>query len=261
LALLLTKLFLAPLCVIGVSMAGRRWGVGVAGMLGGLPVVAGPILLLLTLIHDRGFGAEAAAGSLLGLGGLTAFLVIYARVAPAAGPVLSLLAGWAGFLGVIGIFGVIDPPLGIGLAIVAVGFALGLAAVPSPEPGHESDPPVELPRWDLPARGLAALALVLAVTGASGALGPEWSGLLAPFPIVASVLSTFTHVQAGNAQLLVMTRNFLLGLYGFAAFCFVLALTLDSVAIAPAFALSLAAAVAVQGVSLELRRRGLLGKW
>jgi hypothetical protein len=57
--LLAAKILLSPLCVVAVSLAGRRWGMAVAGVLGGLPVVAGPILLVETLIHGRGFGADA----------------------------------------------------------------------------------------------------------------------------------------------------------------------------------------------------------
>ena len=64
------KVLLAPLCVVAVSLAGRRWGIAVAGLLGGLPVVAGPILLAETLIHGGEFGADAAAGTLLGLAAL-----------------------------------------------------------------------------------------------------------------------------------------------------------------------------------------------
>jgi hypothetical protein len=71
---LAAKILLAPLCVVAVSLAGRRWGVAVAGLLGGLPVVAGPILLVETLLHGPGFGADAAAGTLLGLAALTAFV-------------------------------------------------------------------------------------------------------------------------------------------------------------------------------------------
>ena len=52
--LLAAKILLSPLCVVAVSLAGRRWGVAVAGVLGGLPVVAGPILLVETLVHGRG---------------------------------------------------------------------------------------------------------------------------------------------------------------------------------------------------------------
>jgi hypothetical protein len=72
--LLAAKFLLSPLCVVAVSLAGRRWGVAVAGLLGGLPVVAGPILLVETLLHGRGFGADAA------------------------GPIRSVLCGWTAFL-------------------------------------------------------------------------------------------------------------------------------------------------------------------
>jgi hypothetical protein len=75
-AVLLAKLLLAPACVVAVSLAGRRWGIAVAGILGGLPVVAGPILVVLTLVHGSAFGAEAAAGTLLGLAALTLFVVV-----------------------------------------------------------------------------------------------------------------------------------------------------------------------------------------
>lgn len=46
--------------------------------------------------------------------------------------------------------------------------------------------------WDLPGRALAALGLVLGLTAFSGALGPHLSGLLAPFPIITSVLAVFS---------------------------------------------------------------------
>lgn len=64
--LLAAKILLSPLCVVVVSLAGRRWGVAVASVLGGLPVVAGPILLVETLPHGRSFGADAAAGTCSG---------------------------------------------------------------------------------------------------------------------------------------------------------------------------------------------------
>lgn len=96
--LLAAKLLLSPLCVLAVSLAGRRWGVAVAGVLGGLPVVAGPILLVETFLHGRVFGTDAAAGTLLGLAALTAFVVVYGRVAATAGPLSSGFCGWTVFL-------------------------------------------------------------------------------------------------------------------------------------------------------------------
>ncbi len=254
-AVVLAKLLLAPLCVIGVSLVGRRWGVAAAGILAGLPVVAGPILVVLTLVHGRPFGAEAAAGALLGLAALTLFVVAYGRASERVGPVPSLLAGWAAFLLGVAFLQLLDLPPGISLILVAAGFAAGLALLPTPTatPAVLTGPPW----WDLPARALAALALVLALTAASGALGPSLSGLLAPFPVITSVLAVFTHAHGGPGQVRVLLRSFLFGLYGFAAFCFVLATSLDSLGGPAAFSTALAAALAVQATIFALRSRRL----
>jgi len=254
--LLVTKFLLSPLCVVAVSLAGRRWGVAVAGVLGGLPVVAGPILLVETLLHGRDFGADAAAGALLGLAALTAFVVVYGRVTAAVGPAPSLLYGWIAFLLGVAVLNPIQPPLALSLALATACFALGLRLLPpAPSPPSSVAPP---PWWDLPGRALAALALVLALTAVSGALGPHLSGLLAPFPIITSVLAVFTHAHGGVAQVRVLLRNFLFGFYGFAAFCFTLAVALPGLATAAAFSLATAAALAVQAMTFLLRSRLLL---
>jgi hypothetical protein len=250
--LLAAKVLLAPLCVVGVSLAGRRWGVAVAGVLGGLPVVAGPILLVITLIHGGEFGADAAAGTLLALAALTAFVVVYGRVAPVIGPLPSVLCGWAAFLLCVAVLNLVEPPPALSLVLVAACFALGLRTLPpQPTPPATATPPW----WDLPARALAALGLVLALTAASGALGPHLSGLLAPFPIITSVLAVFTHAHGGVTQVEVLLRNFLFGFYGFAAFCFVLAVALPTWTTAVAFGLATAAALAVQATTFLLRSR------
>ncbi len=251
----LAKLLLAPLCVAGVSLAGRKWGVAVAGILGGLPVVAGPILVVLTLVHGRQFGAEAAAGALLGLAALTLFVVAYGRASERTGPVPSLLAGWAAFLLGVAFLQLLDLPPGISLILVTAGFAAGLALLPVPTatPAVLTAPPW----WDLPARALSALALVVALTAASGALGPNLSGLLAPFPVITSVLAVFTHAQGGPGQVRVLLRSFLVAFYGFAAFCFVLAISLDSLGGPAAFSTALAAALAVQATIFAFDSRRL----
>ncbi len=252
-AVLAAKLLLAPLCVVAVSLAGRRWGVAVAGVLGGLPVVAGPILLVFTLVHGRSFGADAAAGTLLGLAALTIFVVVYGRVAPVARPAPTVIAGWTAFLVGVALLTLIHPPPGGALLLVCAGFALGIRLLPAP--GSAVGTAGEMPWWDLPARAGAALALVLALTALSGALGPHLSGLLAPFPIITSVLAVFTHAHGGADQVRVLLRNFLVGFYGFAAFCFTLAVALGSIGTAAAFSIALVAALAVQLTGAVIRSR------
>lgn len=208
-------------------------------------------MLVETLLHGRGFGADAAAGTLLGLAALTAFVVVYGRKATARGPLPSVLRGWAAFLLGVAMLSPFRPPAALSLALVVAGFALGLRLLPaarSPVPTAAS-----LPWWDLPARALTALGLVLILTALSGAFGAHLSGLLAPFPIITSVLAVFTQTHGGFIPLTILLRNFLIGFYGFAAFCFVLAIGLPAMSTAAAFGLATAAALTVQAAIFVLR--------
>ena len=72
------KLLLAPLLVVASSLAGRRWGPRLAGILVVLPIVAGPILLILYLDHGSEFSANAARAATLGIVPLAAFALIFA---------------------------------------------------------------------------------------------------------------------------------------------------------------------------------------
>ena len=88
------KLLLAPLLVVASSLAGRRWGPKVAGILVVLPIVAGPILLILYLDHGRSFAADAARAATLGIVPLSAFALIFAYLSRRQGWLLILLTSW-----------------------------------------------------------------------------------------------------------------------------------------------------------------------
>ena len=90
--LLAITLLLAPGFVVGASLAARRFGARIGGLIAGLPVVVGPILLVYA--HGRAFAAGAAAGTLLGLVSLIAFVVVYAHLAGRVFWGASLIAGW-----------------------------------------------------------------------------------------------------------------------------------------------------------------------
>jgi hypothetical protein len=75
---LVLKVSLAPALVLGVTLAARRWGPRLGGMLIALPLVAGSILLVITLEHGEVFAARAARGALLGVVALSAFCVAFA---------------------------------------------------------------------------------------------------------------------------------------------------------------------------------------
>ena len=83
------KLLLAPSFVVAASLVSRRFGVRVGGVFGGLPAIAGPILLVLAIDEGTDFAAGAATGVVLGVVAVVAFVVAYVVVAlasPGHGP-------------------------------------------------------------------------------------------------------------------------------------------------------------------------------
>jgi hypothetical protein len=236
------KVLLAPLLVVASSLAGRRWGPRVAGILVVLPIVAGPILLILYLDHGSSFAAAAARAATLAIVPLALFALIFAYLSRRHGWLLTLATSWVV---------VFLADLALSLVAVPAGVALLLALLALHGAGallrrldRPSPPPVPTPWWDLPARAIATALLVLLVTGLAGLLGPALTGVLAPFPIALSVVCAFTTAQAGHAGVLALLRGIVPGLDGFALFCFLVAVLINRVGAVAAFGLATAAAVA-----------------
>ena len=251
--LIAVKVLLAPGFVVAASLTARRFGPRIGGLIAGLPVVAGPILLIYALSHGAEFAAHAAAGTLLGLVSLIAFVVVYGRLAWRVFWGVSMIAGWAAFIAGTLIFSTFTVSAEVALALAFAAILAGLAWLPKPAfgpPDHFEPPP-----WDLPLRAFCALVLVLTLTAVSGWLGPQLSGLLAPFPIISTVLATFTHAQRGHDELLRLLRAMVVGFVAFALFCFTLAVTLPSLGTAASFALATLVALLVQAAMIALTGR------
>ena len=222
----------------------------------GLPFTSGPVTLFLALDNGLPFAASSAVGSMLGVIAQTTFALAYAAVAGRAGRLVpALAAGVVAFA----VVGAITEPLALAalplFALIAVILVVAIRLVP--DPGMTAA--VALPRWDLPARMVVATMLVLALTSAAPLLGPRVSGLLATFPVYASILAAFGHSLVGPAAAIRVWRGLLFGLFGFGAFFLVLALALERFGIAVAFGLAILTALATQGVTLSLLRRGAVG--
>ena len=221
------KLFLAPTFVIGTSVVVRRHGALVGGLVGGLPVVAGPILIVLAVVHGKHFGAQASSSCLLGMASLTAFAVAYARLAPRVPWTVALVSGWLVFAGCTAVLAALSNSPGplVGLVVAFASFGAGLLGLPAARAADAKSPH---PPWDLPMRGIAAAVMVVTLTAVSSSLGSELSGLLAPFPVITSVLAAFTHAQRGHADTAVLLRGMLGGFFVYALLVFGFALALGA---------------------------------
>lgn len=287
------KLVLTPALIAAASLAGRRWGPAISGWLVGLPFTSGPIVFFLALAHGTPFAARDAIGTLAGTLSQTAFclayawFVVYSRHRGAWLP--SLAAGTLAFAAATLLLARFPLALAPLVPVVLVGLLLGLWLMPkgpadksaptglrpqSPPAqagdgarvstaldkaggqtrGNAATPDAAPPRWDLPLRMAVATAFVVLLTALAPLLGARLTGLLAPFPLFASVLAVFAHLQRGPAAAADVLRGLLLGLFSFAAFFIVLALLLVPTGIALAFAAAIAAALSVQGGTLWLLR-------
>lgn len=233
------KLTLTPALVVLASLAGKKWGLKVSGMLAGLPVVAGPVLFFLALDQGPQFAARAAEKALLGPMAFSAFVLAYARVCGRSGILLSVLAGWAAFfLASVACF-LIQPPLWLALALSLA--VLGITSLAMPKlPNRKRkqrarEAALKLFSLNMLLRAASALALALGLITFGRALGPDLSGVLAPFPVVTTVLAGFSQKSRGPEGANRFLAGSLRGMLAFALFSLVLAAGLERFGIAASF--------------------------
>lgn len=230
--------------MVGASLVGRRHGPRAAGLVGSLPIVAGPVLLALAVEQGDAFAADAAAGTLLALVAVVAFLLVLAAASARRGTAVTLALAWSAFLVLaVAVSGFEPGPLVAGV-VGATALAVGAVLLPRDgvAPGARA-----MPAWDLPLRAAAAAALVLVVTALADAAGPRLSGALALSPIAISVLTGFSLATQGRAATLVLLRGLIVGLPAVVCFFTIAALTLEPWGTAAAFAVATVAALVLQG--------------
>jgi hypothetical protein len=249
------KLILTPILVGGASLAGRRWGPTVSGWLIALPLTSGPIIFFLALSQGLAFAAATAGAVLAGALSPIAFCLTYGW--------LAARWGWPRALGaaclVFAIATALLRPLPLWWPLVfpAVIGVLALALRLMPPPAQSETDAASSPQWEIPARILVATTFVVLLTAGAPLLGPQLTGLLAPFPLFGGTLAVFAHQFHGPQSAVSVLRGLLHGLFAFAGFFVVLAALLERAGLAAAFGLAVAVALLIQAGSLWLMRRRL----
>ena len=251
--LLAIKLLLAPALVVLSSLAARRWGPRLGGILVTIPIVAGPILLIIWLEHGGPFAAQAATAATAANVALAVFALALILLVGRMSWWLALLLTWVAVLAVD--LGLARVPVPAWVAFVAAILSLHAVQWVLRRQSTDTVAATRMPWWDLPARAVATAAIVLIVTGAAEAVGPELAGVLAPFPIALSVVCAFAAAQSGRAGVIGLLRGIVPGLDGFAVFCFVVAVTIDRLPGWASFTLATALNVAVAMILITVGRR------
>lgn len=237
------KLLFVPLLILGVTLAGRRWGAAVAGWLSAFPIVAGPILLILSLEQGAPFAAAAAQGTLLAVIAILVFTLAYVWASRRFNVFGSMLCAL-----MYGVALVVLQSTQISIMLSFVLVIASLLITPLCFPAVAPDPiaSIKSSSSDLSWRMLAAALLVLFVTFSASRLGARMSGFLAMFPIMSTVLVGFSHRHSGRAFAVALLRGMIYGYFAFATFCLLISVLLEEQTIGVAFLIALTSALVVQ---------------
>lgn len=246
--LLLVKALIAPVLLAACSLVAWKGSRSLGGWLLGLPLVSGPVSILLMLERGPDFAEHAARGTLLGLLAAGAFCVWYGALARRATWWVTLVLALAACVGTAWALSFIRLPVTWLAVFVAAGLGL-LSLLPAPAPSCSEQ--AARPRvGSLLAKMTGGSAVVVAVTGLAGVLGPQLAGVLAPLPILLSLMTAGVHRRAGEKAARGLLNGALAGVWGGVAFFAVVALALG--AVPPLLAYGLAVALAFAGSALAM---------
>lgn len=240
--MLIFKLTIVPIFILLITLSGRKWGSSIAGLLGALPAVAGPIIIFIAIEQGNAFAALTATSAVSAASCLLIFGVTYSWCSIKFSWFISLLYSLTAWLGLAVILALTSPGLitGTFMAIAS------LLITPKVLPQIKQSKPLRGDLRDLPWRMLVGAVLTLAITSLAAILGETWSGILAVFPVFGVVLSVFTHNTLGSAQVTILYQGMVKGLFSFVAYFTSLALILPNTTIWIACTSSALIAVATQ---------------
>src|SRR5690606_14859797 len=148
--MLLLKLLIVPVFLAGISLAARRWGPQIGGLLAGFPVVTGPILYFLLLEQGAPFAAAAAQGSLLAVIASVAFGAAYSHGSRRLAWPLTVVLGFSSWVAAAFLLSHLPAGLPLAAGLTFLALAAGPFLLPSgPDPVQPARP---LPRTELAAR-------------------------------------------------------------------------------------------------------------
>jgi hypothetical protein len=249
--LLLIKIALMPPLIAGVTLAVRKWGEGIGGWVGGFPWVAGPISFFITLEHGADFAATTIPSALMGAIGTFFFALVYSIASTRLSWIPTLILSYLAFF-VVALCSLGRTPPLIWDVILNVVVLTGVLYI---FPKARTAPLTKkYPSYDIPLRMIVATVFVVLVTQAAERLGPTWSGILTPFPIMTSTLAVFTHAQQGAQATSKILNGLLLTGYGFTVFLLGVAWLAPLMPIAVAYGILVVVTMVINGLSLKLAR-------
>lgn len=251
----LAKILLSMFLVGAATMVQRRYGHRASGFLVGLPITTAPYLLLVAFEHGREFTIHSAQGVLQGQIALVLFLIAYGR-APERWPWWLTLSSATGLCLLVTIYisQFLFPPLATFAALAL----LWLVATKTWPSVSTQTSPVQHASWELPARLVVTLTILVGLTGIAPTLGATLAGGFATLPIISIVLCGATHRQFGPTGPRQFLRGLLISLPGSSSFSLTVALLAPQLSLYASLGVAAGVTLAVaswQGITSKQNRR------
>jgi uncharacterized membrane protein (GlpM family) len=251
----LIKLILMPLIIATVTLVSKKWGNSIGGILASLPWVAGPIILFIAYEQGIDFAANSISGSMIGIMGWFAFCAVYILIGQKYNVFLSVVGGYLVYLLVAAALNPYIKILNVyqWFILSLLVLSIGLRYFPSVKSGIKHTG--KKLRFEIPLRMLVITLFVILLTYFAEKMGPNWSGILTPFPIMTAVLGVFTHYTQGIYQVRTIFIGLFTGLFGFTLFLFLQAILMPRYGIFVSFSIGVLLDVMVTYVTKVLFSR------
>lgn len=190
--LLVLRLVSAPLVILGATMAQRRFGHAVSGLIVGLPLTSLPLLWLVALGHGTPFAGSMSAALLTASSAQAALIWSYARLARHLSPLAATTGSIAVFAVVALLTRALHPSTPVAALLGVVSCVLALRAWPTLDAA-----PVVEGRYRIGVRVTLVTLFTLVVVTFAGSMGPQLAGLVAALPALSLVMAIVTHRELG----------------------------------------------------------------
>lgn len=249
--MLALKLLLIGATVYLSSLAARRGGHVLAGLVTGLPMILAPILGIVLVDHGPELTKNITWATIACFPATLLHALVFGHAARRFGwPLCLLFASLAYLLAAATLSWLALPAFVMALLAAA---APGITLALMPDTPIAASTAVRIPAVEVFLRMGAAMSMAAAIIVGAGQFPASVSGLLLAIPIAGAVLPCFTLPRYGYAATVHLLKGFARGLHGFCAFCLVLVLLLPLIHPVAAFVLALCAAA---GMAFFVRALG-----
>lgn len=248
----LFKIFAVPILVALATLAIRRWGAAIGGLLTGLPFLTGPITYFLALDQGIGFATAANTGVILAVAAIGPWAVAFYWLAGSYQWAVCLIGALAAFgatsLALQALY--VDARTAVAIAYASV--IVSILLMPRVQAPAIVPPP---PWWDLPLRMIVTAVVVVSVTLLAERLGPRLSGIVATIPVISGVVACFTQQSMGAGMTRTVLRGIVTGMFAFVAFFVVIGETIGPLGLVSAYTLAVLATLPLSALVAAIDRR------